>query len=142
MTDQGFFNNSSYSFLNNKSVQNDADNIEHEASDEGATSLKEDAVNKTVEDLFNRIDPTASKEDNTVDSKIEKIVKLLENRFKIRKQPHSLNRLKKVLEEDKFKEYYDDYLFDEVVKCLESKFRTFEREKKNTGRIRSRKRKR
>ena len=66
--------------------------------------------------------------------KLEKILSLLNNRFKIRKKPHSLNRLDMILSEDSFKEYLIPDMLEKVVEALESKNRRFEKVKYNKKR--------
>jgi hypothetical protein len=114
-------NDSSSLFLNN---QVPVENVVEQPHPYANENLKQDAINSKVNDLFEQIDPTVGTDSN--EHSADKVVSLLEHRFKIRRDTHSLERLKKVLKEDQFKDYYSDYLFDDVVSKLENNYRTFD----------------
>jgi len=88
--------------------------------------------------------PIIYKKDASVMSeadKLDKVLSLLENRFKMRKKPHSLQRLDNILSGNDFVEYTIPEMLDKVVAALEKKQRTFEKIKRSKGKKRqSRKR--
>jgi len=119
-------NDSSSLFLNNQAP---VENVVEQPHPYANEHLRQDAIDSKVNDLFEQIDPTVGTDSN--EHSVDKVVSLLEHRFKIRRDTHSLERLKKVLKEDQFKDYYSDYLFDDVVSKLENNYRTFDRGGRN-----------
>jgi hypothetical protein len=122
MDNLGIFNSDSYLFLKNDNQ------VEPQLED----ALKQNVEYGVVNDIFDKIDPVVNSQEPKYD--VDKIVDMVQERFRIRRTPHSIDRLKKVLNEDQFKEYYSEYLFDDVLKKLESNHRVFEKQKKSPKR--------
>jgi len=73
--------------------------------------------------------------------RLERILSMLDSRFKLRRKPHSLSRLEKILSEEDFAKCVIPDMLDKVVSALEKKQRIFEKIKRNKSKRRpSRKR--
>ena len=118
MDNLGIFSGDSYLFLRN---------------DLSTDPIQDNSLEYSVVDkIFEKIDPSVGKESPKYDA--DRVIDMVQERFRIRREPHSIDRLKKVLKEDKFKDYYHDCIFDDVLKGLESNHRVFEKKKKSTKR--------
>jgi hypothetical protein len=133
---EGFFDNSSYSFMDNKPVQPAV------VVDDASTSTFRDGLSENIEqnvtdDLYEKIEPETDKTDN-----VAKIIDMMQNRFRIRRNPHSIDRLRNVLKEDRFKDFYNEGMFDQILRGLESSNRSFNHNERSKSKRNNRSRKR